>query len=168
MSGGYFAYNQYWINCIADRIERVLNRQGKEKPKDELFCDKEYYEKHPDEKYHYHYPKIVQEKMREAVTQLRKAAVYAQRVDWFLSGDDSEERFIERLSEELGDAKNTTMVGDENGNSDLGDVGSITLSDDEMDGSTELCEPERCEYCDMDGHWKNGFHLIGCPNGMMS
>ena len=101
MSGGHFDYNQYRINDIADRIERILNRQGKEKPKDELYGDKEYYEKYPDEIYHYTYPKIVQEKLREAVKQLKIAAVYAQRVDWFLSGDDGEESFIERLEEDL-------------------------------------------------------------------
>ena len=101
MSGGYFDYNQYRINDIANSIERELNRQGKEKPKDELYGDNEYYEKYPDEKYYYTYPKIVQEKMREAVKQLKISAVYAQRVDWLLSGDDGEESFIERLSEDL-------------------------------------------------------------------
>ena len=93
MSGGYFDYNQYRINDIADRIERELNRQGKEKPKDELYFDDEYY--------YYTYPEIVQEKMREAVKQLKIAAVYAQRVDWLLSGDDGEESFIKRLSDDL-------------------------------------------------------------------
>ena len=92
MSGGHFDYNQYRINDIADSIERELNRQGKEKPKDELYGDKEYY---------YTYPEIVQEKMKEAVKQLKIAAIYAQRVDWFLSGDDGEESFIERLAEDL-------------------------------------------------------------------
>ena len=58
--------------------------------------DDEYFEK-----YYYTYPEIVQEKMREAVKQLKIAAVFAQRVDWFLSGDDGEESFIERLAEDL-------------------------------------------------------------------
>ena len=101
MSGGYFYYDQYRINDIANRIERKLNRQGKEKPKDDLYGDAEYFEKYPDEKYYYTYPKHVQEKLREAVQQLRIAAVYAQRVDWLLSGDDGEESFIERLAEDL-------------------------------------------------------------------
>lgn len=101
MSGGYFDYDQYRINDIANSIERKLNRQGKEKPKDELYGDEEYFERYPDEKYYDTYPKIVQEKMREAVKQLKIAAVYAQRVDWFLSGDDGEESFIERLAEDL-------------------------------------------------------------------
>ena len=94
MSGGHFDYKQYWINDIADTIECELNKQGKEKPKDELYCNKEYYAEYPEEKFYPIYSEIVQEKMKEAVKQLRIAAIYAQRVDWFLSGDDGEESFI--------------------------------------------------------------------------
>jgi hypothetical protein len=101
MSGGHFDYQQYRINDIADSIEHELNNQGKEKPKDKLYCDDEYYKRYPDEKYYYIYPPIVQEKMKEAIKQLRIAAIYAQRVDWFLSGDDGEENFIKRLEDEL-------------------------------------------------------------------
>ena len=32
---------------------------------------------------------------------LRKAAIYAQRIDWLLSGDDDEKSLKERLEEEL-------------------------------------------------------------------
>jgi len=101
MSGGHFDYNQYRINDIVDSIENELSRQGKEKPMNELYGDKEYFEKYPEEKFYYTYPEIIQEKMKEAVKQLKIAAVYAQRVDWFLSGDDGEESFIKRLQEEL-------------------------------------------------------------------
>lgn len=106
MSGGHFDHKQYWINDIADSIERELNRQGKEKPKDELYCNKEYYAEYPEEKFYPIYSDVVQEKMREAVKQLRIVAIYAQRIDWFLSGDDSEESFIERLDEELNEINN--------------------------------------------------------------
>ncbi len=101
MSGGHFDHKQYWINDIADTIERELNIQGKEKPKDELYCNAEYYAKYPEERFYPIYSDVVQKKMREAVQQLRIAAIYAQRVDWFLSGDDGEQSFIERLDEEL-------------------------------------------------------------------
>ena len=101
MSGGYFNYGQFQINEIANSIEQELNKQGKEKPKDELYENEEYFKKYPKEKYYYRYPEIVQEKMREAIKQLKIAAVYTQRVDWFLSGDDGEESFIERLKEDL-------------------------------------------------------------------
>jgi len=101
MSGGHFDYKQYWINDIADSIELELDRQGKEKPRDELYYNKEYYDEYPEDKFYPTYSEIVQEKMKEAIKQLRIAAVYAQRIDWFLSGDDNEESFIERLGEEL-------------------------------------------------------------------
>ena len=39
---------------------------------------------------------------RDSVKILRKAAIYAQRIDWFLSGDDGEDNLEEeRLEEEL-------------------------------------------------------------------
>lgn len=101
MSGGRFDYTQYHINTIADSIESELDRQGKEKPKDELYFDKEYLEKYPEEKYYYTHPEEVQQEMRNAVKILRQAAVYAQRVDWYLSGDDGDESFLERLRAEL-------------------------------------------------------------------
>lgn len=41
------------------------------------------------------------ETMKEAYRQIRIAEIYAQRVDWMMSGDDSEETFQERLREEL-------------------------------------------------------------------
>ena len=41
------------------------------------------------------------ETMKQAYLQLRKAYVYAQRVDWMLSGDDGEDTMQMRLKEEL-------------------------------------------------------------------
>lgn len=105
MSGGHFDYRQHHIAEIADSIEQVLINQGKEIPKRDLYGDKEFYEKYPEEKFYYTYPEVVQEKMKEAVKQLKIAAVYAQRVDWLLSGDDGEESFIKRLESELNDLK---------------------------------------------------------------
>lgn len=101
MSGGHFDYNQYKITDIADSIECELEKQGKLKPNDELWMNSEYYKDYPEEKYYPTYPPEIQEKFREAVKALRIAAVYAQRVDWFLSGDDGEESFLERLDNEL-------------------------------------------------------------------
>ena len=37
---------------------------------------------------------------------LKQAEIYAQRIDWLLSGDDGEESFHERLKEELEELKN--------------------------------------------------------------
>jgi hypothetical protein len=41
-------------------------------------------------------------RLQEGVRALRIAHVYAQRADWLLSDDDSEESFLRRLGNELG------------------------------------------------------------------
>ena len=41
-----------------------------------------------------------------ALAILKKAYVYAQRIDWLLSDDDGEESFHKRLKEELDNLKN--------------------------------------------------------------
>ena len=74
MSGGRFDYTQYHIEAIADAIQSELDRQGKEKNKDELYGDREYYQKYPEEKYYITHPEEVQIEMRNAVKILREAA----------------------------------------------------------------------------------------------
>ncbi len=69
--------------------------------KDEGWRDPEWYDKYPEDMYHYKYPDEVIEKFKEAVDILRKAEVYAHRIDWLLSGDDGEETFLKRLKEDL-------------------------------------------------------------------
>jgi hypothetical protein len=75
MSGGRFEYKQYDMNYIADKIEHEVLISSKKKE--------------------------VIEKFKEAVIILRKAAIYTQRIDWLLSGDDEEETFLERLKKDL-------------------------------------------------------------------
>ena len=101
MSGGHFDYKQHYINDIADDIESLIERQGKKIPHSELYGTRAYYAEHPEETIYGAYPIEIQARMREGIKALRIAAVYAQRIDWFLSGDDGEESFIERLKEEL-------------------------------------------------------------------
>jgi hypothetical protein len=108
MSGGAFDYNQYKIGYIADQIEEVVVKNGTEKTPEEIkndYHNDEWYEKYPEDKFHYRYPDEVIEKMKDAVKALKKAQVYAQRVDWLLSGDDGEESFLKRLDEELNELK---------------------------------------------------------------
>lgn len=95
MSGGRFEYKQYIITEIADQIEDVLYKQGKQIPREELYYDD------GEKRYYYTYTKQVQVELRNAVHILRKAAIYAQRIDWLLSWDDSEESFLKRLKKEL-------------------------------------------------------------------
>ena len=162
MSGGYFDYQQYYIDDIANSIEEEIEEAIKPKPPlvwregvsvfkkiddwhskgiymgfktyDEavknLKKDKAYkfireYEKDgkrisefmegdklievKEIKYQEYedgecYPEYTEETIqifKDAVKILRKAAIYANRIDWLLSGDDGEDNLKERLEEEL-------------------------------------------------------------------
>lgn len=101
MSGGRFDYNQHRITDIADTIEHILDRQGTLIPKEDLFCSKEYYDEYPGDLLYPEYPLEIQAKMQEAIKHLRIAAIYAQRLDWYLSGDDGEGTFLTRLTADL-------------------------------------------------------------------
>jgi hypothetical protein len=106
MSGGAFDYKQWHIEQIADEVEKLIEKNGREKTREELkeegWRNDDWYEKYPEDLYHYKYHDEVIEKFKEGMKALRVAAVYAQRIDWLISGDDGEESFLERLKEELG------------------------------------------------------------------
>ena len=92
MSGGHFDYKQFEITRISDELEQLIEINGKKR-----VGRLESWE----EPYHYEYPPEVIQKFKEAVLSLRVAQVYAQRVDWLVSGDDGEESFMRRLDEDL-------------------------------------------------------------------
>lgn len=71
-----------------------------------------YYDEDGNEIYYQDYEPETIEEFRKAIKVLREAAVYAQRIDWFLSGDDGEETFHKRLKEELGKLKEQTNETD--------------------------------------------------------
>jgi hypothetical protein len=105
MSGGRFEYKQYEISNIADGVHQEIAKSGKPKSPEQLkyesWRDKEWYEKYPEDLNHYKYSDEVIEEFKKGYWILRKAAIYAQRIDWLLSGDDGDESFIRRLNDEL-------------------------------------------------------------------
>jgi hypothetical protein len=105
MSGGAFNYDQYKIGYMVDQIEEILVKNGVEKTPEDLknegWRDPDWYKKYPEDLFHYKYPDEVIEKMKEGIEVLKRAQIYAQRIDWLLSGDDGEESFLRRLEEEL-------------------------------------------------------------------
>lgn len=110
MSGGAFDYKQYEIGYIADKIERIIEKSGRKLNKKELekesrWREPDWYKQYPEDLYHYKYPKEVIAEFKKAVKILRKAQIYAQRIDWLLSGDDGKESFLARLKEELKENK---------------------------------------------------------------
>ena len=101
MSGGAFDYKQHHIRDIYEEIQSELSKQGKEKAKEEMWNMMEYYEKYPEERFNTVHRADVQKIMKEGVMALKIAEVYAQRIDWYLSGDDGEDSLAERLKSDL-------------------------------------------------------------------
>lgn len=93
MSGGKFDYIQFKLNEIAEEIENILKNQGKNKPEDEVYYD--------GEKCYPVYSEAVNDIFKQAIVAIKLASTYIHRVDYFLSGDDSEKSMIKRLLEEL-------------------------------------------------------------------
>lgn len=89
MSGGFFNYDQYKIGQIADEVEQLiltnddttLNEWG-----DRKGCG---------------FTAATIAEFRRGLQALRTAQVYAQRIDWLVSGDDGEDSFHKRLAEDL-------------------------------------------------------------------
>lgn len=80
MSGGHFEYQQHKINDIIESIEAQIDKSGK-------------------------YSDEVINEFKIGVKKLKEAYIYAQRIDWLLSGDDGEETFLTRLKKELNENK---------------------------------------------------------------
>jgi hypothetical protein len=76
MSGGYFDYVQDRMFRAADRLASLIETDDQ-------------------------YSKETLAEFGKALTMLRASAIYLQRIDWLISGDDTEESFHKYLKEEL-------------------------------------------------------------------
>ena len=93
MSGGHFNYKQHSLLDMADDIgSAVLNNDSTEKNEWGYNISRHYS------------PETIAE-FEKAVKALKLAYVYAQRIDWLLSGDDGEDSFHRRLQAQLGELK---------------------------------------------------------------
>ena len=100
MSGGTFDYSQRTIELIADDIEQTILEAGRKIP-DVLLEEHQhrYSREIPlEEQYYSSYNRKTMEIMKRAVYILRMAYIYAQRIDWMLSGDDGEDDLVRRLN----------------------------------------------------------------------
>lgn len=119
MSGGHFDYKQYHINDIANSVEQEIRNNGQLIPFDLLerwdkemwedkngkACNEKNYKQNPIKRYEY--PKNVIQQFKVGHILLTLASIYAQRIDWLLSGDDGEESFINRINEDLLNCRDT-------------------------------------------------------------
>ena len=89
MSGGHFDYKQWEIGNIADEVEQLI-----------LTNDSEEKDEWGDRKGYHYTPETIEE-FKKGLVLLRQAYVYAQRIDWLVSGDDGQDSFHRRLKFEL-------------------------------------------------------------------
>lgn len=88
MSGGIFNYKQYYLNDIVSKIEEAIeneisgsvNEWGDATP--------------------YGFSEETINEFKKAINLLKLAEIYTQRIDWLLSGDDGEDSFHQRLTED--------------------------------------------------------------------
>ena len=80
MSGGHFDYNQYVIRDIANQLERDILRNNED---------------------HRRYTKATILEMITTLCALRVCESCLERIDYLLSGDDSEATFRDRLAQDI-------------------------------------------------------------------
>jgi hypothetical protein len=112
MSGGFFDYQEHRISDIADSIEQVILKNKQEKSKKDLYPwdfdeNGDIYE---DCRFYYTFSDETIERFKEAVDLLKRAEIYAHRIDYLLSSDDGEQTFHERLKEDLEELEKTSKI----------------------------------------------------------
>lgn len=105
MSGGAFDYIQYRFTDIIDSIQKIIDNNGRAKTREELkeeyWRGGDWYEKYPEDKFHYKYPDDIVDEFKKGIHYLKMAQIYTQRIDWLISGDDGEDSFRERLKKDI-------------------------------------------------------------------
>lgn len=100
MSGGHFDYQQYKIGQIADQVEQLIRSNNDEELNDwgePKGC---------------HYSEKTIDAFKRGLRYLEIAQIYAQRIDWLVSGDDGEETFHQRLIEDINQLNERNENGD--------------------------------------------------------
>lgn len=120
MSGGHFNYDQYKLEYIADSIQELIASNAAATSGSSIrgtsvnlllldefaFVDNDESLNEWGDRVGHGYSAETIAEFEKAVKYLRLAFIYAQRVDWLVSGDDGEESFHERLKEELNRLEN--------------------------------------------------------------
>lgn len=114
ISGGRFDYAQYRIADIYNEIEDYVFGHSLDDEDVRIILEDrwleqdvaDYVKKHHHTKPNvYEYSKETIKEFKKGIAILKKAEVYAQRIDWLLCGDDGEDNFHERLREDLENLK---------------------------------------------------------------
>jgi hypothetical protein len=92
MSGGRFEYLQYRFTEIIDAIEQeIIDNNAEPRPEDWF---------HPR-----NFREETIKEFKKGIEYIKKAQIYAQRIDWLVSDDDGEDTFHKRLLDDLSKVK---------------------------------------------------------------
>lgn len=114
MSGGRFDYAQNRIADIYTKIEDYIDGHPLDEEDERYILEDRWLEEGEDKyvrKHHHTMPnryvlsKETIKEFKKGIELLKKAQVYAQRIDYLLSGDDGEDDFHQRLKEDLANLK---------------------------------------------------------------
>ena len=78
------------IRYIYEELEILLERQGKPKDEDDIYYDKEYYKKYPEELNYEEYPAVVQNKMKQTLYNLKSVYSDILKISKYLDGNIDE------------------------------------------------------------------------------
>lgn len=102
MSGGKFNYAQGRMQEMAETLEEVINRNGKPIPQEDWDSwEIKYYKDHPEEAFYETFSDEVIQRFKEGLDVLKRAYIYANEIDYLLSGDSGEDSFLASIKEEL-------------------------------------------------------------------
>ena len=91
---GFFEYKQFQIQQIIESLEDIVEGHTKSSQ----FIHGQWVDNLPEID---GYSKDTKDEFLKGLELLEKAQIYAQRIDWLLSGDDGEESFHRRLRQDL-------------------------------------------------------------------
>ena len=98
MSGGNLCdYQQEQIEHIAERIQEYIDYNKVEKKPEDRYS----WEDDDEPICYYNFSDKTIEEFKNGIEILKKAYIYAHRIDWLVSGDDGEDTFHKRLKEDL-------------------------------------------------------------------
>ena len=106
---GFKTYNEAVKHLKKDKAYKFVREYEKDERRIAEFMEGEKmvevmetkYQEYEDDEYYPEYSEETIQIFKDAVKILRKAAIYANRIDWLLSGDDGEDNLKERLKKEL-------------------------------------------------------------------
>lgn len=109
MSGGSMDYVAWKIRDAAQQIQHELADAELCRKSGRLYDVSKYYkDKNPEVSYLQSSEELtdaVIKRLRDALICVRKAAIYAERVEWLTSGDDGHETFCMELDKQLADCE---------------------------------------------------------------